>query len=134
MYIRVKYFFGQAHGMRKSLGQGSNTHHSNLSHCSDNTGSLTCYATREFPRVKLLKAQNKKLLKAARENDILYRVKNDLIYRQLSSETMEGKRKWKNIIKMLKPKKKKKIPLNFPLNPELYIQRIYHSSMKAKQQ
>ena len=36
-----------------SPGQGLNLHHSsnpsNPSHCSDITGSLTCYATRELP-------------------------------------------------------------------------------------
>ena len=39
-----------AHGMRKFPGQGLNPHHSSdLSHKSDNTGSLTCCATRELP-------------------------------------------------------------------------------------
>ena len=42
-------FFGCIHGIWKSLGQGSNPHHSHyLSHCSDNTGSLTCCTTREL--------------------------------------------------------------------------------------
>ena len=42
-------FFGYAHGMQKSWGQGLNPcHSSDLSHNSDNTGSLTCCATWEF--------------------------------------------------------------------------------------
>ena len=44
-------FFGCAHGMRKFLGQGWNQPHSRDSnHSSDNTGSLTCCATRELPK------------------------------------------------------------------------------------
>ena len=36
-------FFGHAYGMWKFPGQGSNLHYS-----SNNTGSLTCWATREL--------------------------------------------------------------------------------------
>jgi len=43
------YFFGHAQGIRKVPGQGSNPQHSSdLSHCTDNTGSLTRCATREI--------------------------------------------------------------------------------------
>ena len=46
------FFFGHIHGIQKFLGQGSNPgHSSNLSHSSDNTGSLTQCATREFPNL-----------------------------------------------------------------------------------
>ena len=42
--------FGHALSMWKFLGQGLNPHHSsNLGHCSDDTGSLTCCTTRELP-------------------------------------------------------------------------------------
>ena len=42
------FVFGIALGMWKFPGQGSNPcHRSNPSHCSDNTGSLTCCTTRE---------------------------------------------------------------------------------------
>ena len=45
----VLVFFGCTHIMQKFLGQGSILcHSSNQSHCSDNTGSLTCWATREL--------------------------------------------------------------------------------------
>ena len=38
--------FGHVHSMWKFLGQGSNLYYSSdLSHCSDNAGSLTCCAT-----------------------------------------------------------------------------------------
>ena len=43
------YYFGHALGMQKFLGQGLNPHHSSdLSQCSDNTGSLTHWATRKL--------------------------------------------------------------------------------------
>ena len=43
------FFFGCAHGKWKFPGQGSNPWHtSNPSHCSDNTGSLTCCTKREL--------------------------------------------------------------------------------------
>ena len=43
-------FFGCACGMQKFPGQGSNLHHRTdpSCHCSDNTGSLTRWATREL--------------------------------------------------------------------------------------
>ena len=42
-------FSGQAWGTWKFLGRGSNpSHSSNLSHCSDNTGSLTRCATMDL--------------------------------------------------------------------------------------
>ena len=45
------FSFGCTHGMWKFPGQGSNQHHSsNLSHSSDNTGSLTHCVTRELQR------------------------------------------------------------------------------------
>ena len=44
------FFFGYSCSMCKFLGQGSNpSHSSDLSHCSDNTESLTCCAPRELP-------------------------------------------------------------------------------------
>ena len=43
--------FGCTHGMWKLLVWGSNPcHNCNQSHSSDNTGSLTSWATKEFPR------------------------------------------------------------------------------------
>ena len=46
----LSFFSGCTHSIRKLLGQESNSYHSrNLSHCSDNKGSLTHCATREFP-------------------------------------------------------------------------------------
>ena len=43
------FFFGSTHGMWKFPGQASNLHHSSdLSRCSDHTGSLTPCTTREI--------------------------------------------------------------------------------------
>ena len=43
------YFFGHTHNMQKFPGQGSNlSHSSNPSHCSDNNGYLTHWATQEL--------------------------------------------------------------------------------------
>ena len=43
------FVFHHAHGMQKFPGQGLNLHHgSNPSYSSDNTGSFTCWVTREF--------------------------------------------------------------------------------------
>ena len=50
------FFFFCSHicGMWKSQGQASNPHHnSDPSHCSDNTGSLTCCPTRELLQTTL---------------------------------------------------------------------------------
>ena len=53
--VTLFFFFflwggGQAHGTRRFPGQGSNPNHSSdLSHSSDNAGSLTHRATRELP-------------------------------------------------------------------------------------
>ena len=45
------FFFGCSWGMWKFLSQESNPHRStNLSRCSDNTGSVTCWATRELQK------------------------------------------------------------------------------------
>ena len=68
------FFFGHTCGMSKFLGQGSNLRHSsNLSHSSDNTGSLTHWATREvqtlsysyrkwdLPRTVLMKLETVKV-------------------------------------------------------------------------
>ena len=42
------FFFGSTHDMRKFPGQGLNLcHHSALSHSSDNTKFVTCWATKE---------------------------------------------------------------------------------------
>ena len=42
-------FFGHAYSIWQFLGQGLNARHSsNLSCCTDNTGSLTCCTTREL--------------------------------------------------------------------------------------
>ena len=49
----VKTFYGYIHTMQKFPGQGSNPcHNGDLSHSSDNAGSLTHWAIRELP-VKL---------------------------------------------------------------------------------
>ena len=50
------FFFDYTHDMRKFPGQGSNLHNSSdLSHSSDNPGSLTCSATRELPILPFIK-------------------------------------------------------------------------------
>ena len=49
LFIYLFIYFGCTHGMQKFLGQGSNLlHSSNLSHSSDNAGSLTYWAIREL--------------------------------------------------------------------------------------
>ena len=49
IYLFFFSFFGHAHNMQKFPGQTWNAHHSsNLSHCSDNTRSLTHWDTREL--------------------------------------------------------------------------------------
>lgn len=55
----LSFFFGGgggvAHSIWKLPGQRSNLYHSNdPSRCSDNTGSITCYTTRELPTLSLL--------------------------------------------------------------------------------
>lgn len=48
--ILVVFFFWPCHHMQKFLGQGSNPHHSSSpGHCSNNTRSFSCCATRELP-------------------------------------------------------------------------------------
>ena len=48
------FFFGCIHSMWMFPGQGSNLHHSSKkSYHSDNTGYLTCWATREFHNTTL---------------------------------------------------------------------------------
>ena len=45
------FFFDQTHSMWKSLVLGSNpSHSSDLSHCNDNAGSLTCCTTKELQK------------------------------------------------------------------------------------
>ena len=47
--LSLSLFFGSAYSTQKFLGQGSNPcHSSNLRHSSDNTRSLTIWATRAF--------------------------------------------------------------------------------------
>ena len=50
------FLFGLTHGTWKSPGWGWNLcHSSDLSCCSGNARSLTCYTTREFQQVKYFK-------------------------------------------------------------------------------
>ena len=49
--IIIFFSFGCTHVLQKSLGQALNLHYSSdLSHCSENAGSLIHWATRELPR------------------------------------------------------------------------------------
>ena len=60
-FIRIANFFlsSPAHGIQKFLGQESNLHHSSdLRHKSDNSRSLTCWATRELPVLQFLLDQS----------------------------------------------------------------------------
>ena len=55
-FLSFFFFFGHGHSMWKFPGQGSNPYHiSDPSHCSDDTRSLTCCATRELLKYILSK-------------------------------------------------------------------------------
>ena len=46
----ILFYFGHTEACRSSQARGSNPYHSsNLSHSTDNTGVLACWATRELP-------------------------------------------------------------------------------------
>ena len=57
LWASITFFFGQAHGRQKVLGQGLNLNHScDLSHSRDNDPSLSCCITKELPIIPFFKA------------------------------------------------------------------------------
>ena len=79
--------------------------------------------------IKLTKTKHKgRVLKAAREkHQITYKGNPICLTADLSAETLQARREWQDIFKVLKEKKKKKT-----YNQDYYTQQISHSKLMEK--